>query len=122
MYYDFAGSRSQGMRKVARRLIIVCYAGLEAQRWYNPEVSDEYSQIDSDDAFELSREYSVLPRHGNAINDEDHHRYLRSLRGEAQRLVKRKWSIIEAVAAELLNRQTLYESDVKSIYASLADD
>jgi hypothetical protein len=117
MWYDFSGSIAIGRKKVARQLIIVCYAGFEAQLRFNPSALHEYSEIDYKDAFELSRDFKVLPRKRGCAND-DPHASMRHLRDEAKRLVKREWSTITAVALRLLQRRTLQESDVKEIWVS----
>ena len=114
--YDYTGSSRRGQKKVARQSIIVCYAGFEAQRLFNPEATDEYSEMDFKDAVEYSKEYQVLPR------KLELNVYLGRLRGEARRLVKREWRAIQKVASKLLKQGTLSESDVKSIYAKFNND
>lgn len=115
--YDFGGSTARGQKRVARQLIIVCYAGFEAQLRFNPSASHEYSEIDYKDAFELDRDYNVIRWKPGQANDDPHASMLH-LRDKARRLVKREWLTIEAIASRLLSQQTLYESEVKAIWAA----
>ena len=113
--YDFRGSRARGQKKVARQMVIVCYAGFEAQQRLNPSASDEHSQIDVNDASSLLNDYHVYNVKKFEENNNYIYDFIDKLRDEARRLVKREWSAIEAVASRLLEKRTLSELEVKSI-------
>ena len=95
------------MRKVARELILVCYAGWPAEQRCNPDADEWRSKRDYDQAFNLSREFEVFPRSCTVVGDEFHQKYLAELKEKARRLVRRHWNAVEALAAELLKRKTL---------------
>jgi hypothetical protein len=121
MFYSFTGSRKVGMQKVNRRLIVVCYAGFEAQRRYNPQATNDYSDPDNADAFSLSREPGVAPKWIGRIGSPAHDKYLDSMRSKARDLVNRNWTAVVAVANALLKQKQkmLVESDVKLICSNM---
>jgi hypothetical protein len=111
--YEGSGGR-RAQRQIARAHIIVAYAGHEAQLLFDPDAPDGATR-DRDDAWALMRRFEVLPRDCNYVGDDSCVRYLNRLRGDARRLVRRHWPIVEAVARELLNRRTLDTADLKRI-------
>jgi hypothetical protein len=83
--------------------VIGCYAGLEAERLFDPGAPEHHGSGDRAVAFEQSFVWEVYPRRLGRVGDEAHHAYLRGLRAEACRLVRRHRRAIEALAEELLS-------------------
>ncbi len=100
---------------IARALIVSLYAGMHAQRLVDPNPADYHGESDEDRAFELSREYGVLPRVYAHIGDDRHQQYLARLSREAGRLVKRHQRAIEKLAVELLRRKELGREEAEQI-------
>ena len=98
-------------RSLARKLIVVSYAGDPAQRLVDSAPPDYAADVDNDDAWELSCDYGVLPR-GSRIGDDAYKAYLEELKSEARRLVGRHERAIRALAAVLLAEQTMTECRV----------
>lgn len=102
-------------RKIARELIIVCYAGWAAQKRFDPNANEGGSQLDYDQAFNLSTEFSVFPRGISSIGDDAHDVFLKKLRNESSRLVRKHWRAVEALAEELFERRTLNGDAIETI-------
>lgn len=113
LHYNHMNRRE--LKRVVRDEIIGCYAGFEAERHYSPSAEAFYSQEDNDTAFELSRQYEVLPNGCDYVGSNMHRNYLESLRSIALRLVRRHWPIIESVATHLLAKGTLSEDEIRSL-------
>ena len=111
--YEHSGQRER--RSIARACIIVSYAGLEAEKLFNPAANESLSGDDCANAFSVSREYGVTPRHCDYIGDDAHVAYLHRLRSEARRLVQRNWWAVKALARALLQRQTLNHKQAQDI-------
>ncbi len=94
-------------RSAARDMIVASYAGLAAQRLVDTQAPDFHGHGDEEGAMDLSRTYAVLPRSGCFVGDEVHEAYLARLRGEAERLVRRLRTAIQALARALLSRKTI---------------
>jgi len=117
MGYSFRTKRER--RSIGRDCIISYYAGLEAQRNYNSAADDVNSLQDDEDAFEISRMYEVLPKKASYIGDDVHLRYLRRLRAEARKLVKREWPKIACLAEELLaGSGVMTRAEVETLFAA----
>lgn len=94
-------------RQVARAMIVCSYAGFEAESMAYPDADPAFCSEDRDNAFELSREYLVLPRGCSFVGDGAHHEYLDGLRKEARRLVRKHWTSVDAFAGLLLKNTTV---------------
>lgn len=88
-------------RAVARQMIVTAYAGLEAERLVDPNADPRQSEADDENAFWLSREFGVFPSSVSYVGDDTHLAYLRRLRGDARRLVRRLRPEIDRIAARL---------------------
>ena len=113
---------ARGRKQLARCCIISTYAGIEAERLNDPNASEELSQSDFDHAFEMSREYGVLPRGCGYVGDDVHHAFLDRLRGEARRLVRRHRDEIRRLALALSKRRTLTGEQAKAVVQSTHSD
>jgi len=94
-------------RANARACIVMAYAGIEAAKLHEPNADESTSAQDFRDAFEMSRDFVVLPRSCTYIGDDAHDAFLLKLRGEARHLVKRHRHQIERLALLLMDRHTL---------------
>ncbi len=94
-------------KKLARDLMLACYAGFQAEKRYISDANEDLAEADYDNAFFLSRTYQVFPRSMNFVGDDFHHAFLDRLKREAGKLVLTHWSAIETIAKALLEKQTL---------------
>ena len=111
--YEFSGTRER--KKIVRECIIASYAGLQAEKIFNPQAEEWRAQHDENNAFSLSHEFLVLPRQCSHIGDEAHLEFLAKLQLEARKLIRRHWSSVSAVARALLETKTLNHDQVKEI-------
>ena len=111
--YEYAGDRER--KRIARDCILVSYAGLQAEKHFNPEAEEWRSDNDEENAFNMSREFSVLPRGCNYVGDELHCKYLTRLQRKAHRLIIRHWQSVDAVAKAILKDKTLFHDQIKKI-------
>ena len=100
-------SNGRELRQIARSCIVSLFAGMEAERVFDPGVPDYGSSQDEADAFEVSRDYHVFPRRMSCVGDDFHIDYLEQLRKESRRLIKRHWNVVAAVAQKLLTEKTV---------------
>jgi hypothetical protein len=94
-------------RTTARVCIIVAYAGLEAQKLFEPAANESPSADDDSEALWLSRKYGITSSHWRYIGDNAHVAHLHRLRSEARRLIQRNQSAVKEIAKSLLQRETL---------------
>ncbi len=94
-------------RAIARNIILLCYAGFQAERLAFPLADEEQSKGDYEGAFDLSREFGVLPRSCLFIGDDNHLNYLNKLKLESLRLVQQRWYIIEKIVPALISKKIL---------------
>jgi len=111
--YESSGKREQ--KSIARSCIIDSFAGFQAEKIYNPDADEGLSQDDENNAFWLSRTYCVFPRYMSHVGDDFHQDYLEKLRREANKLMRRHWGSVQAVADALLKYKTLNYNQVKAI-------
>jgi ATP-dependent Zn protease len=115
--YHAASRREQ--RSIARDEILATYAGLAAERLIDPDAPDYHGADDDEYAFDLSRQFEVMPRRCSYVGDDAHDAYLARLRREAGRLVLRHRSAIAALAETLLQRKRLEGPEVEAIVKPL---
>ena len=101
-------------RQVGRASIVATYAGMEAQRRFDPS-NDDGGDDDERQAFWISSYYQVFPRYISCVGDDRHCAYLERLRGEARRLIRRHWSEVEMVAGLLLVHKRLDRDRLKGL-------
>ena len=94
-------------RGVARAMIVASYDGLEAERLVDPQADAALAADDDGSAYDLSCEYSVLPRRHDHLGDEAHCAYLARLGKEAGRLVRKHRELVRAVAISLMRHKEL---------------
>lgn len=111
--YEYRGIRER--KKIVRECIIVSYAGLQAEKIFNPKAEEWRSGEDKDSAFNLSREFCVLPKGCSCVGDEAHIEFLGKLQREARHLIRQHWSFVSTVAEALLNAKTLTGDQVEEI-------
>jgi len=111
--YEYRGTRER--KRIARKCIIASYAGLQAEKIFNPKAEEWRAQGDENNAFSLSREFLVLPRRCSIIGDEAHLEFLTKLQREAREMVRRHWPSVSAVAKALLEAKTLVHDQVVEI-------
>lgn len=116
MGYDTTDGRVR--RRLAREIIISCYAGAEAELTYSPKAKDGGS-ADRQKVFELSREYGVFPRNNDYVGSQYHMEYLEKLRREARKLVKKHWPAVQIVAEELLKCEKLDQEQINTLRQKL---
>lgn len=112
---DLGWAVGRERRKAARQMILGCYAGLHAERLLACDAPGFHGAADDENAFDLSREYRVTPRHCGFIGDEYHAAYLERLRKESGRLVRALRVPIEKLAKELMRRKTVRHEDVEKV-------
>lgn len=95
------------VKQVVREIVIALYAGLLAQRIYDPEAPDFHADNDEDEAWRLPREYAIHIPGCSFVGDDAYDRYLQQRRNESRKLVFRLRPVIEALAEELLKRGTM---------------
>lgn len=103
--YEVGTNRER--RSIARDVILVSYAGWAAEVKFHPAAERFRSRSDDEAAFETSREFGVFPRRLSCVGNEHHWAYLERLRGEARRLIDRRWPAVVALAEVLFKRKTL---------------
>jgi ATP-dependent Zn protease len=111
---DYHFSTCREHRSIARRCIVVSYAGIEAERLVEAGESED-GHTDLCRAFEVSRLYEVFPKYMNCVGDEAHVAYLKRLRAEARRLVKQHRGAIGRLAQALLNGAATTDDQVRDI-------
>lgn len=97
-------------------MIIVCYAGLLAERRFAPNALVELSEGDENSAWNLLSDGRV--RNCSYIGDTVYLEALQRLRYKTQKLVRRLWPEIDALAQALLARKTLSRDEVEDIVHS----
>jgi hypothetical protein len=107
-------SSRQERRRIARDMIVSAYAGMHAQRLVDPDPPEHHGDSDDAEAFDLSRQWDVLPRGCGCVGDDRHLAYLDRLRAEAGRLAMRHRGPIEALAGALLLRTELSGEEAKA--------
>ncbi len=110
MMYDSQNKRDR--RALAREMILMVYAGYEAERIASPNADEEQSAGDFDAAFELSREYGVLPRSASFVGDDNHVNYLMRLKRESGKIVQSHWTAVRLVAEALSQQKTLTKQEI----------
>ncbi len=111
--YEPSGKRAQ--KRTARANILKSFAGFQAERIFNPDADKRLSQDDENNVFWLSRTYCVFPRYMNHVGDDYHQDYLEKLRREANKLLRRHWESVQAVADALLEHKKLSYDQVQAI-------
>ena len=101
------GDTKRDRRRAARECIVTIYAGPEAQRLLKTAAALCGCDGDEESAFEVSRDFGVLPRGCSFVGDDRHWALLERIRLEARQLVRSHWPTIEALAAALLVEGTL---------------
>lgn len=117
LMYDIPSNRN-AQRALTRQLIIACYAGIPAQSLVDPSPEEFHGDGDEQNAFELSREWGVVPKRCS-VGDDAHIGHLEKLRGEAKRLVRRHETVIHALTAVLLKEKTMDYARVREVLAPL---
>ena len=112
-------SGRKAQRVTARANIVACFAGMPAQRLVDPQAPDYHGEQDDEDAFELSRQFEVLPRGCSHVGDDRHWEFLNKLRTEAARCVRRNKQAIAALAQALLIQSELAGDAVERIVRPL---
>ena len=103
-------------KQVVTNLIIGAFAGLEAERNFDPDCDPELAEEDEHNAFNLLRE--IPPRRNGYIGDDAYIAKLDKLRQEARRLIRRHWGDVVIVADALLIQKTLTYDDVSKMLTS----
>jgi hypothetical protein len=98
----FEADSRRDRRTRARAMILLAYAGLEAEKLVDPHAPEVHGENDRDNAFELSREHGVMPRRCDYVGDDAHQGYLEGLRRESAGLVRRFAQSIGLFAGKLL--------------------
>lgn len=111
--FGYRGAYSR--RRIARDCIIVSYAGVEAEKIFDSKAEEWCSLEDEGNAFNLSREFSVLPRGCRCVGDEAHLEFLAKLQSEARRLVRKHWPAVEALADALIQKQRVSGEEASRI-------
>ena len=105
----------KGRRWAARRSIIATYAGAEAERAVLGDVWKPGIGDDEEQAFWISREFRVFPRHMQSVGEARNIEYLEKLRGEAARLAAGHRNRIVQLADLLMKRKTLGRVQVERL-------
>lgn len=113
LMYNVTSKRER--KALARRCIISSYAGIEAERLIDPDAPEWHGQWDFQNAFEISREYVVLPRACAHVGDDLHDAFLLRLRREARGLVGRHRPLIDRLATALLRARTLTGDQARAV-------
>jgi len=98
----------------ARNSIMVAFAGLPAERLFNPNANEAAALTDEENVLHISKEYGVLPRYFEYFGDEYHLRYLERLRKQAKKLVVEHSCKVELLAKELQRRIEMTQDEVLS--------
>lgn len=112
-------SRRRARRTLARNVILRTYAGMPAQRLVDPAAPDWQGSHDDESAFDLSRDYGVLPRDCSFVGDDAHQAHLAKLRRESERLVRRLERPIREFARVLLDHRELDSATATAVISSL---
>ncbi|HEY5911329.1 MAG TPA: hypothetical protein VJA21_12070 [Verrucomicrobiae bacterium] len=112
LFYAHHGRRV--VKQSARQMVVGLYAGLIAERLYDPEAPDYHGENDEAEAWNLPREFSIRIPGCAFVGDEVYDQYLERQRQEARRLVFTLRSVIEALADELLKRRSMSGAAVES--------
>jgi hypothetical protein len=100
LYYANEGRKV--LKQVARQMIVCLYAGIIAERIYDPEAPDFHAEHDEVEARALPRDYELRIPGCSFVGDDAYDRFLERQRGEARKLVIRFERVIVALAEELL--------------------
>jgi ATP-dependent Zn protease len=119
--YNYEAHTRRERRALARDCILVCYAGLPAQRLVDPSLRPNGCDQDEKDAAEISRRFEVFPRSLKCVGDDTHRAFLDRLRQESARLVKRHKEAIRLLAEELLRRTTMSTNEIEQWARSTSD-
>lgn len=114
MMYSYS-SRTE-YRQIVRDLIIDAFAGLEAERIFNPDCDPELAEEDEYNAFDLLKEIPLRGCQGGG--DDAYIAKLDRLRREARRLIRQHWGDVVIVADALLDKKTLTYDDVSGLLTS----
>ena len=98
-----------------RSHIVALYAGFVAERKFSLDADKRLSEEDDAMAFNLSREYEVMPRRQCAVGDEIHEAYLDRLRTEARSLVRTNWRWVGVLAQALQDAEVLSGAEAVEI-------
>lgn len=105
LLYAHCGRRA--MKQAARQMVVGLYAGIIAERLYDPEAPDFHAENDEAEAWNLPREYALRIPGCSYVGDETYDRYLERRRDEARRLVVSLKGVIEALADRLLKHGSM---------------
>jgi len=111
--YEDVSSRERRSR--ARDAMTSSFAGIEAERLYDPKAPDCHAKQDEENARWISRQYEVLPPGCAYIGDEIYEEFLNWHRCEASRLVRQYSLEIRNVALALSERRSLSAEEVREI-------
>ncbi len=101
--YEYRNKRQKAA--IIRDLIVVCYAGPEAERLIAPQCDQAGWEHDEDNAWDFLRE--IPPRNCRHVGDVTFWSALDRLRRRARRLVLEHWSDVKRVAEALEAEKTL---------------
>lgn len=97
-------------------MIIAAYAGVPAQRMVDPDADSGWGAEDDRNAWELSRIYELFPPGTSYWGDTVHQAYMEGLRDQAGRLVTRLRKPIAAVAAALVERESMTGEEALEVF------
>lgn len=107
--YHFSNNREK--YSLARKFVLISYAGIPAQRLVDPNPWEHHGAYDEDSAREICHENGLGPnlRPGEFmdVNSAAHAAYRERLRKEAARLVRKQRAAVEAFAEALLQHITV---------------
>ncbi len=99
-HIELAEQFNEGAEQASRNFMVICFAGLEAQRAYDPDsVETWHADSDEESAGEALWHMGYPPERTQAIDAE--------LRLEATEFVRAHWSQIDMVARALLERREM---------------
>ena len=110
------GESRRARQTAARQLILVAYAGMQAQRLVDSAAQDFHGAYDDENALWLSKEYCAM-RGCSWVGDPFHIAYLERLRKEAGRLVRGLRWRIDTIARTLMVHETLTGDQVRALFA-----
>jgi len=90
---DYHCRTQRDRRQTGRAIVIGCFAGLEAERLFDPDAPEHHASDDFALAFRQSVRWGFLPPSVRMEGDEAHLAYLRRLRAEARRLVDERLGV-----------------------------
>ncbi len=100
IHIELAEQFNEGAEQASRNFMVICFAGPEAQRAYDPDsVETWHADSDEERAGEALSHMGYPPERTQAIDAE--------LRLEATEFVRAHWSQIDMVARALLERREM---------------